>query len=77
MGVTVTPLGFRKPDGNEPVRSGDNEIAANAQKAEDLLTNARQRLAYIEGAELAGSTAILVEDPDDPGFYVTAPGGGA
>lgn len=37
MAVEETPLGFLKPDGNEPVRQGDNVIAHNAQRANDLI----------------------------------------
>lgn len=37
MAVETTPLGFLKPDGNERVRQGDNMIAHNAQRANDLI----------------------------------------
>lgn len=47
MGMTTTPLGFKKPDGNELVRGGDNAIADNAQKAEDLLQNVQAQLASV------------------------------
>lgn len=63
MAVTTTPLGFKKPDGNELARNGDNVIAANAQTAEELLQSARLRLDLIEsGANASG----VVADPDDP-----------
>lgn len=43
MAVDVTPLGFKKPDGSELVRGGDNVIADNAQKSEDLIADLRTR----------------------------------
>jgi hypothetical protein len=58
MGVTVTPLGFRKPDGNEPVRNGDNDIAANAQAAQDLIA-AAQATAVANAAAAAAQDAVL------------------
>ena len=72
MGVTTTPLGFKKPDGNELARNGDNVIADNAQKAQDLLGNALPRLAVVESAAFAAGTIPLIEDPEDPGFYILA-----
>ena len=48
MAIETTPLGFQKPDGNEPVRNGDNVIAANGAKAEELHQDARGRLGLIE-----------------------------
>jgi len=50
VAVEVTPLGFKKPDGNERVRDGDNVISENAQKANDLLLQDRARLANLENA---------------------------
>jgi len=50
MAIVITPLGFQKPDGNELVRNGDNVIAANAQKANDLIAEDRGRLSLVEGA---------------------------
>ncbi|QSZ54495.1 pyocin knob domain-containing protein [Paenarthrobacter sp. AT5] len=47
MAIEVTPLGFQKPDGNEPVRNGDNIISANAQKAQDLLSEAQDNIASL------------------------------
>lgn len=62
MAVETTPLGFQKPDGNERVRDGDNVISTNAQKAEDLLTAVRARLAMLEGAAgFAGSGLDLAD----------------
>jgi len=72
MAVTITPLGFRVPDGNELVRSGDNDIAANGLKAQELLGNALPRLAVVESAAFAAGTIPLIEDPEDPGFYILA-----
>ena len=50
MAIVITPLGFQKPDGNELVKNGDNVIAANAQKANDLIAEDRSRLDIVEGA---------------------------
>ena len=55
MAITPTPLGFQKPDGNEPVRGGDNVIAANAQKADDLIQSAQA--AITANAAAAAATA--------------------
>jgi hypothetical protein len=48
VAVTTTPLGFQKPDGTELIRNGDNVIAANAQKDEDLHKDHRGRLSGID-----------------------------
>lgn len=76
MAVEITPLGFKKPDGNELVRGGDNVISDNAQKAQDLLSYAQAdinghaiRIASIESAVGVGG-GLLTEDPSDPGFYI-------
>lgn len=50
MAVEITPLGFQKPDGNEPIRNGDNVIATNAQKAQELLAKHAARLANLDHA---------------------------
>jgi len=47
MAITTTPLGFKKPDGNELARGGDNVIADNAQKAQDLLAGLSAQVASI------------------------------
>lgn len=47
MPVTTTPLGFKKPDGNELVRGGDNVIADNAQVAEDRLQGLSRQIASV------------------------------
>lgn len=44
MAVETTALGFKKPDGNEPFRGGDNVISANAQTAEERHQEDRGRL---------------------------------
>lgn len=69
MAITTTPLGFKKPDGNESLRNGDNVIAANAQKAEDTIAAVRARLANVESAAFVGG-GLLMEDPADPGFFI-------
>lgn len=43
MAVEVTPLGFKKPDGNELFKKGDNVISDNAQKAQDLIADLQSR----------------------------------
>lgn len=48
MGVTTTPLGFQKPDGNDQLRNGDNVISANAAKSDELLLEARARIANLQ-----------------------------
>lgn len=72
MAIETTPLGFKKPDGNEPIRGGDNVISHNAQKAQDLLADTRTRMVLAESAlaESGATGPALVEDPDDPGTYV-------
>lgn len=63
MAITTTPLGFKKPDGNEPVRGGDNVIADNAQKAQDLIQSVSSRLLMIENGAVASG---IMPDPLDP-----------
>lgn len=69
MPVEVTPLGFRKPDGHEPIRNGDNDIAANAQISQELLTEARARIANLQGDKFShsvdGGTPSTVFAPGD------------
>jgi hypothetical protein len=80
MAIETTPLGFQKPDGNEPVRGGDNLIAANAQKAQDVITEVKAdaltlagRLGVTEAKINAGAGGPgLSEDPDHPGLYYFA-----
>lgn len=72
MAITTTPLGFKKPDGQELVRGGDNVIADNAQKAQDLLGLALPVIATLQTAAFAAGALVMVEDPADPGFYILA-----
>jgi hypothetical protein len=58
MAITTTPLGFQKPDGNELLRNGDNVIAANGQKAEDLIAADRSRISASEGRLAADEARI-------------------
>lgn len=58
MAIETTPLGFKKPDGNERVRDGDNVISDNAQKTEDRFQEDRSRLGAIEAKNTAQDTAI-------------------
>ena len=80
MAITPTPRGFLKPDGNERVREGDNVIASNAQKADDLFA-AREaadlalaaRVGIAEAKIDAGAGGVgLSADPDRPGLYYFA-----
>lgn len=77
MAVETTALGFKKPDGNELVRGGDNVIADNAQKAQDYVaelltttTDQETRLDVVEMAAFTAGALTLIEDPADPGFYI-------
>lgn len=72
MAIEVTPLGFKKPDGQEAVRGGDNVIADNAQTAQDLIASLRSRVAAAEANISGGGTgtgSTLTEDPNYPGLY--------
>lgn len=81
VAVEITPLGFKKPDGGELVRGGDNVIADNAQKAQEhvasllaALASAQARLGVAE-ANIRGGLGIdlgLSEDPVNPGTYFMA-----
>ena len=63
MAITTTPLGFQKPDGNEPVRQGNDVISANAQKAQDLHAEGKARLALLEqSAGFPGNPIDLADD---------------
>ncbi|MFE4197360.1 polysaccharide deacetylase family protein [Paenarthrobacter sp. NPDC056912] len=60
MAIATTPLGFQKPDGNELVRNGNDTIALNAQKSQELFVNARARLASLEAkADFTGDPLEL------------------
>jgi len=66
MAVEETPLGFLKPDGNERVRDGENVIATNAQKAQDLIAALQERLpAHYDGG--TPSTVYATEQFMDGG----------
>lgn len=67
----ITPLGFKKPSGQDLVRAGDNAIADNAQRAQELLASTLARLGQAE-ANIRGGLGDgpgLIEDPDNPGTY--------
>lgn len=74
MAVTTTTLGFKKPDGNELFKLGDNAISDNAQKAEDVLQGVLGRLGQAEADIDAGngSGSGLTADPMNPGLYFRA-----
>lgn len=63
VAITTTPLGFQKPDGNEPFRQGNDVISANAQKAQDLFAADKARLALLE--QSAGFPGDPVELADE------------
>lgn len=71
MAVTITALGFQKPDGYELVRNGDNAISANAQTAQEVLAGVLSRLGQAEANINAGNSngPGLSEDPANPGTY--------
>jgi hypothetical protein len=78
VAVEITPLGFKKPDGHELVRGGDNAIADNAQRAQELLAVAQAKLAAAEArlgvaeANIRGGLGVdigLSEDPTAEGLY--------
>jgi hypothetical protein len=48
VAVETTPLGFKKPDGNDPVRNGDNHIATNADLSETLLQEQIAQIADLQ-----------------------------
>lgn len=58
MGVTVTPLGFQVPDGNDPVRNGDNVIAANAANAQEVAAALAAQAALNKAAAEATANAL-------------------
>ena len=81
MAVTTTPQGYKKPDGNELFKSGDEVIAHNAQKADEhraaaleaqaaLAARLGQAEANIKGG--LGTDIGLSEDPLNPGTYFMA-----
>jgi hypothetical protein len=73
MAVALTSLGFKKPDGNELFKQGDNVIADNAQKSDDLIAPALTRLGLAEAALNAGAGGPgLSEDPLNAGLYYFA-----
>lgn len=61
MGIEITPLGYQKPDGNELFRNGDNVISHNAQKSQELLSEARARIANLQA--IGFSTGFDGGDP--------------
>lgn len=62
MAVVTTPLGFQKPDGNELVRQGDNVIAANAQKSQDLHAKARADIVNLQSAAGFDGDPLVMQD---------------
>jgi len=58
VAIELTPLGFQKPDGNEPLRGGDNVIAANAQKAQELIKAAQDLIAANAAAAAAADNSL-------------------
>lgn len=73
MAVEETPLGYRVPDGDDPVRNGDNIIAHNALRSQDLNEHLLSRLGLAEAKLDAGAGGVgLSEDPLHPGLYYFA-----
>ena len=74
MAIETTPLGFQKPDGTDPLRNGDDVIAANADTSETVISAALGRLGQAEAnisAGMGGGPGIT-EDPYHPGTYFIA-----
>ena len=66
MAIQETPLGLLAPDGNERVRDGDNVIALNAWKTQDLIAALQERLpAHYDGG--TPSTVYATEQFMDGG----------
>ena len=81
MAYEETDLGLRKPDGDDPARNGDNHIAHNAQRVQELIAADRAaaaalaaRLGQAEANISAGMGGGpgLSEDPLYPGTYFMA-----
>ena len=62
MAIETTPLGFQKPDGNELVRQGDNVIATNAQKSQDLIGKARADIVNLQAAAGFDGDPLVMQD---------------
>lgn len=62
MAVDITPLGFKAPDGNDPVRNGDNHIADNARKADELHAAELGRLTQLEASAGFSGTGLDLAD---------------
>lgn len=62
MAVEITPLGFQKPDGTESIRNGDDVISNNAQRAQDLLADARARVVNLESAAGFSGDPLAMND---------------
>lgn len=73
MAVEETPLGYKKPDGNELFKQGDNVIAHNAQKNQEHIAGLQGRIGVAEAMIAAGAGGPgLSADPDNPGLYYFA-----
>lgn len=81
MAYEETGLGFRKPDGEDPAKNGDNHIAHNAQRAQELIAAGQAAAAALSArlgvaeanisAGMGGGPGIS-EDPLNPGTYFIA-----
>lgn len=73
MAIEETSLGFRKPDGDELFKKGDEVIAHNAQKAHDLIAANQAAIGIAQAKIDAGAGGVgLSADPDRPGLYYFA-----
>ena len=73
MAIEETSLGFRKPDGNERIKDGDNVIAHNAQRAHELIAANQAEIGIAKAKIDAGAGGVgLSADPDRPGLYYFA-----
>ena len=62
MAIATTPLGFKKPDGNESIRNGNDVISDNAQTAEQLHAAERARLVQLEASAGFPGTGLDLSD---------------
>jgi hypothetical protein len=73
VAIEETPLGLLAPDGNERVKDGDNVIAHNARKTQDLIAANQAAIGIAEAKINAGAGGPgLSADPDRPGLYYFA-----
>lgn len=60
MGIEITSLGFKVPDGDELVRNGDDVIATNALLAEEFISDLLERTT----SHIDGGTPWAIYEPE-------------